>query len=88
MASRLSTESLARASARRPWVVIALWVIPLMVFIWLAATLLNDALTTEFHLTNDADSVVGDKLVEERLSGPPKMSDIVIIRSDTHRRLW
>ena len=83
MASRLSTESLARASARRPWVVITLWVITLGASIGLSVTLLSDALTTEFHLTNDADSVLGDKLVEERLSGPPKMSDIVIIRSDT-----
>ena len=40
-------------------------------------------MTTEFHLTNNADSVVGDKLVEERLSGPPKLSDIVIIRSES-----
>ena len=40
-------------------------------------------MTTEFHLTNDSDSVAGDRLVEERLSGPPKLSDIVIIRSDT-----
>ena len=39
-------------------------------------------MTTEFHLTTDTDSVVGDRLVEERLSGPPKLSDIVIIRSD------
>ena len=83
MASLLSTESLARASARRPWVIIGIWVLALAVFIGLSATLLSDALTTEFYLTNDADSVVGDKLVEERLSGPPKYSDIVIIRSDT-----
>ena len=82
MASPLSSESLARASARRPWVIIALWVITLVAFIGLAATLLSDAVTTEFHLTNDADSVVGDKLVEERLSGPPKSSDIVIIKSE------
>ena len=83
MASLLGTESLARGSARRPWVVIALWVIALVVFVGLAATLLGDALTTEFHLTTDVDSVVGDRLVEERLSGPPKLSDIVIVRSDT-----
>ena len=83
MASPLSTESLARSSAWRPWVVIGIWVMVLAVFIGLAGAFLEDALTTEFHLTNDADSVVGDRLVEERLSGPPKLSDIVIIRSDT-----
>ena len=55
MASPLSTESLARGSARRPWVVISLWVITLVVFVGLAATLLSDALTTEFHLTTDTD---------------------------------
>ena len=50
MASLLSTESLARTSARRPWVVIAVWVLALVAFIALAATFLTDALIFEFKL--------------------------------------
>ena len=83
MASRLSTESLARSSARRPWVIIGIWVLVLVVFVGLAATLLGDALTTEFKLTNDADSVLADKLIENRLSGPAKTNEIAIVSSES-----
>ena len=83
MASRLSAESLARSSAQRPWVIIGIWVLTLGVFLVLAATLLGDALTTEFKLTNDAESVLADKLVEDRLSGPTKTNEIVIISSES-----
>ena len=81
--SRLSTESLARSSARRPWVFIGIWILVFIVFVGLAATLLPDALTTEFKLTNDADSVLGDRLIEERLTGPHKTNEILIIRSES-----
>ena len=83
MASRLSTESLARSSARRPWIIIGIWVLTLGVFLALAATLLGDALTTEFELTNDDDSVLADKLIEDRLSGPRKTREIAIISSES-----
>ncbi len=59
-----------------------IWAVALAIFIGLAVSLLADALSAEFHLTNDADSVVGDRLVEERLSGPPKFSDLAIITSE------
>ena len=49
----------------------------------MAATLLSDALTTEFKLTDDSDSVVADRLIEERLTGPPKTNEIAIIRSES-----
>ena len=39
MGSRLSTESLARSSARRPWVFIGIWILVFIVFVGLAATL-------------------------------------------------
>ena len=83
MAIGLSPEALARSSARRPWVIIGIWVLVLLGAVGLAATLLSDALTTEFKLTNDADSVVADRLIEERLTGPPKSNEIVIIRSES-----
>ena len=69
MASLLSTESLARTSARRPWEVIAVWVLALVAFIALAATFLTDALIFEFKLMNDAESVVADDMIEERHTG-------------------
>ena len=81
MASRLSTESLARGSARRPWVIIGIWLLTLGGFLSVAATLLGGALTAEFKLTNDADSVLADQLIEDRHTGPPKTKEIVIVRS-------
>ena len=81
MALNLSTESLARSSARRPWLFIGVWLLALVVFLASAVTLLGDALTTEFELTNDADSVLADQLIEDRHSGPPKTNEIVIVRS-------
>ena len=83
MASRLSTQSLARSSARRPWTVIGIWLIVLVVFVALVGTLLSDALTFEFKLTNDADSVKAERLIEDRLSGPKKSHEVIIIRSDS-----
>ena len=83
MALKLSTEVLARSSARRPWVIIGIWILVFVGAVGLAATLLSDALTTEFKLTNDADSAVADGLIEERLTGPPKSNEIVIIRSES-----
>ena len=83
MASPLSTQSLARSSARRPWTVIGIWVVVLVVFMALAATRLSDALEFEFRITNDADSVVADRLIEDRLSGPKKSNEIMIIKSES-----
>ena len=82
MAIGISPEALARSSARRPWVFIGIWVVVFVGFMGLAATLLSDALTTEFKLTDDSDSVVADRLIEERLTGPHKTDEILIIRSE------
>ena len=83
MASLLSTESLARTSARRPWVVIAVWVLALVAFIALAATFLTDALIFEFKLMNDAESVVADDMIEERHTGPQRTNETIIISSQS-----
>ena len=83
MASLLSTESLARSSARRPWTVIAVWVLALVGFMALAAMFLTDALIFEFKLLNDAESVVADDMIEGRHTGPQRTNEIIIIKSQT-----
>jgi RND superfamily putative drug exporter len=55
----------------------------LVVAIGLSSAWLGDALTTEFGFTNDPDSQRADKLLEERLRGPKKANDIVVVKSDT-----
>src|SRR3990172_2318420 len=81
MALNLSTEALARASARRPWLVVGAWVAVFAVSVALIFNLLSDALTNEFGLTGNPDSKQADTLLEERLRGPEKVNEIVIVRS-------
>src|SRR3990170_978831 len=81
MALNLSTETLARASARRPWLVVGAWVAVFAVSVALIFNLLSDALTNEFGFTGNPDSKQADTLLEERLRGPEKVNEIVIVRS-------
>ena len=79
---RLSTESLARASAAHAWRTVAIWTVVLIVAVVLVATLLADGLTTEFRYSNNPDSKTGDALLEERLRGPRRVNEVVIVQSD------
>ena len=83
MALTLSTEGLARASGRRPWITIGIWVLVFVIALVLVGSLLEDGLTTEFNPTNNPESKRGDDLLEERLRGPTGTNEIVIIQSDT-----
>ena len=52
---KLSTESLARACAQRPWLTIAVWAAVLAAAVVAIATLLGSALTTEGEVTADTE---------------------------------
>lgn len=78
----LSTESIASASARRPWVVIAFWGAVLVASIAIIGTLLSSALTTEVRLTNGPDSQRADDLLEA-WRGKDQDNEIIIVSSDT-----
>jgi RND superfamily putative drug exporter len=82
MAARFSIDSLAAASARRPLVVIAAWALILVAAIVLIATILGDALTTEFHLTNDPDSERADAILED-WRGEQHDDELIIVQSAT-----
>jgi RND superfamily putative drug exporter len=80
----LSTEALARTSARRPWVTIGIWIVIIAVAVGLNVTLLADALTTEFGFSNDPDSIKGERLMEDRLLGGPRQpTEVMIVQSQT-----
>jgi RND superfamily putative drug exporter len=81
LAINLSTESLARASSRRPWITIGIWIALLVVAMVLNTTLLGSATTTEFRFTNGVDSQRALDLLEDRLRGPRPMTEMVIIQS-------
>ncbi|MDP3061957.1 MAG: MMPL family transporter, partial [Chloroflexota bacterium] len=82
-ASFFSTEGLARASSRRPWLTIGVWGLVLLAAGALVVSLLQGALTTSQDFVNEPESKRADRLIEERLRGPVRSREIVIVRSDT-----
>lgn len=78
-------ERIARACARHPWRTIGLWFAVVAFAAFLNVSLLGDALTTVGSFTNDPESQRADRLLEERLRGPRKMTELVIVRSEKLR---
>ncbi len=76
------TERLARASAGRPWLVIGAWVVLVAGGAYFALGI-SDVLTTDFNLTNRPESALADDLIEERMRGPERAEEFVIVQSDT-----
>ena len=64
------TGYLARVSARRPLVTIAIWLIVVVIAGGLGSSLLDSATTTELRLTSGADSQRAADMLESRLRGP------------------
>jgi putative drug exporter of the RND superfamily len=81
MARLVSTEGFARASARRPWIVVAAWIVALVLAI-MAAPMLGDSLTSSAEMLNRPEAVRGEELLEERLRGAQTLTETVIIRSE------
>jgi putative drug exporter of the RND superfamily len=83
---KLSTTSLAAASARHPWRVVVAWFAVAVLAIAAIATLLGGSLTTEGEPTNNPESARAD---DARLEGFPRepqtaVTDILVIRSDEY----
>jgi RND superfamily putative drug exporter len=76
-----STASLARASARHRWVVVAVWAVLFVVSGIVVATLLGGALTTTQVATNDPESARANALIDERFPTANGISELVIVRS-------
>ena len=75
------TEQLARFSAQRPWIVIVAWVVLIVIALGLIQRLLPSATTTDFRLAGRYESERAASLLEERLRGPAKLAEIVIVQS-------
>jgi putative drug exporter of the RND superfamily len=80
---RLSPQSVARWSARRRFTVIGVWVVLFLVGGLLTSMYLSGALTTQAQFTNNPDSKQAQTLLEQRLSGPRRSNEVVIVRSDS-----
>ncbi len=79
---RLSPQGVARWSARRRFTVIGIWVGLFLVGGLLTSSHLSGALTTQAQFTNNPDSKQAQQLLEQRLSGPRRSNEVVIVRSD------
>lgn len=77
-----TTQTLAKASARRPWRTVAIWVLLLITASVLSSQLLGDALTTSVTFTNEPESIQALELVEE-IRGEQPSTEFVVIRSET-----
>ncbi len=80
----LSTESLARGSARRPWITIGAWLTVLVAAFVLTGALLGDTLTTEDGPTNNPESVRGNDLLNDRIGESNNtINEMAIVGSTT-----
>ncbi|MDP8907795.1 MAG: efflux RND transporter permease subunit, partial [Chloroflexota bacterium] len=80
MKSLLTTAGLARASARRPWRTLAIWLI-LIVAAGVVSGVFGGALSDEVEFTNKPESVKADELIEARLRGEDPLIETVVIQS-------
>jgi uncharacterized membrane protein YdfJ with MMPL/SSD domain len=83
---KLSTGSLAAASARHPWRVISAWIVLAVLAIVAIVTLLGGSLTTEGQPTNNPES---ERAEDALFAAFPQdaeaaVTDVVVIRSDEH----
>jgi RND superfamily putative drug exporter len=83
MRSVFSTGSLARGSARHPWAVVGAWVVAVVVAAALIATLFGSAFVATNSFVGNPDSKKGQTLLEQRLTGPEKATELVIVQSPT-----
>ena len=76
------TGYLARISARRPLITLAVWLLVAVVAGGLSQAFLDSATTTELKLGSGARSQQAAELLEDRLRGPEPITEIVIVQSE------
>ena len=78
---RSFTERLARTSATHPWRSICLWLAVVGLAVVSMGALLSSGITSNMEFRGGKpDSVIGQKLAE-KITGPQRMTDFVIVRS-------
>ena len=80
----MSTEGLARACARRPWVTLGAWVLALVLAVVTIAALLD--LTSEGELTSNPESEQGYEAIGSHFPPDPNdeyVNELILVRSET-----
>ena len=79
------TERLARSSATHPWRTMGIWLAIIVVAVLSVSSLLGSGLTSEMKQHGrQPDSTIAQRLIEDRITGPQKMTEFVIVRSAAH----
>jgi uncharacterized membrane protein YdfJ with MMPL/SSD domain len=76
------TEQLARASARRPWVTIACWIVTLVVAFGLVGALFSSALSSDRSLPG-SESQKATSLLKRYLPKTQRSHELILVRSST-----
>jgi RND superfamily putative drug exporter len=79
----ISPQTLARASSRRPWLVVGIWIAAIVASVVVSSRLLGDALTNEGGFVNNPEAKRALQLTEDRLRGKQGTTEIVIVQSET-----
>lgn len=77
----ISTGRIAQACARRPWLTIGVWIVISILAVLAISMFLGGALTSEMKFTRAPESQQGQELARDRLRGPEKIQEIVIVTS-------
>ncbi len=81
--SAVSPEKLARFSGRHPWLIVGLWAVVLVTAGILSATLLSGVLTANQDFTNNPESKRANQVLEDKVRGPMRSQEFVLVRSDS-----
>src|SRR5918999_5978486 len=76
-----ATQRLAGASARRPWLVVGLWIVAIAIAGYASSQFLAGALTTEIEVTNDPEAQRAADLIEQRF-GAAGVTEVFILTSE------
>ena len=83
---RLSTTTLARGAARRPWLTVAMWGLALVAAVAAIVLVLPGTLTAQYSFLGNPDSQRGRDLLQQRMNMPQKANEVVIVRSTRDER--
>ena len=76
------TERLARSSASHPWRTMGVWLAIIIAAVLGVSSLLGGGLTSEMKQHGrQPDSTIAQRLIEDRITGPQKTTEFVIVRS-------
>ena len=81
------TERLGRASSRRPWRVLAIWIVAVVASFPAIAVFLGDVLTADVEITSRTESKRADELLDRAFPQTPteqerQVTEVVVVRSE------